>query len=293
MFALTLISSLSLLTLKLHTPLTNLLQSKYVSEVTLAYSNESANVAQAASRTIENAHQYWCTINIDRGGVEPINYHYKALYPISVAQFRNFVILTLEVSRNVTKRMTFCFGLILCSYLVLVETNGSLDHNYLHKLIVDLRSSDIIHYVALLLYSMDVAEKVRVCFIANNGELIVFDHFDNLDEVYDRVFKDQYKLFRNSQTMNMYAREFSPDIYKIKPNGAVTSEEIYVGGSYVYLANMIGRYFDAKVKFFMRDVLKNKKPEYKEWVVSHIENENRIVTEEILPLSYIENKYDS
>lgn len=295
MSALTLIYSISLLTAKLQIPLNNLLKSKSITEVTLAYSTESADIAQAASRTIEKAHQYWCTINIDRNDIEPIEYYFKALFPISVAQHRNFVILTLEVSRNVTEHMSFCFGLILCSYLVFVESNGSLDHQYLHKIIVDLRSSDVIHYVALLLFSMDAVERVQLCFIANNGELIVLDHFDNDDDVYDRVFKDQYKLFRTSEAINMFVEEYSPDIYKIKSDDAITANETFVAGSYVFLANMIGRYFDAKVKFCMLDPLKDMAnfSEYKEWIPSHIANENRFATEEILPLSYIEDKFDS
>lgn len=295
MSALTLLSTISMLTSKLQIPLNNLLQSKSVTDITLAYSTESTAIIQAASKAIESAHHYWWTINIDSDvEIEPLAYDIIALWPISSSQDRNFVILTLEVSLNVTDRMTYCISLVLCSYLVLVEINDTINQTYLHELIVNLRSQNVIHYVALLLYTIDTAEKVKFSFIANNGELIILDHFDNNEvDLYDRIFKDQYRLFRTSETINMFVKEFSPDLYKNNPYDAFETEEIFVAGSYVHLAIMIGRYFDGKVKFFMKNLLKDKIPQYEEWIRNAMANKRRIVKESMLPLSYIDNEYDS
>lgn len=285
--------SITLLTSILHVPLNNLLKSEYITDVTLAYySTDTTGIAQAASSIIKCAHQKWRIINMNLE-FELDAYYTKAhLFEYS-AQDKHFIILSLEVSQNITSETKLCFDFVLCSYLVLVETNNfPMNHTYLHDLIVKLRAGNFIHYVALLLYSA-VDVEVKICFISNNGELIVLDHFDTVDNAYDRVFKEQYELFRTSETINMFAMEFTSEIYMTKPYNAVNIEEKFVTGGYVYLAIMIGRYFDAKVRFYMQNVSIAQDPEYEEWTIGYVESKHKTTADEILPLSHILNIYDS
>lgn len=236
--------NITLLTQNLYIPLNKLLQTEYVRYTTLVYNDYSIDVATAVSNAIEGAHTSWKLINVDKT-LNASRYNNKSEKKTN-AQDRELIILTQNV--KISSKKTYCFGSVLCSYLVIVEKESFFyDRENIRNLFLKVRYGK--KWVLAILFYTKFGNVDHLYFMADNHELIHLDamQFDN--KTYTRVFREQYKVYRNYVPLSIFVGPFSDNIYKIKtktPGGDIISEGV-VAGNFVYLANMIGRYLDARV----------------------------------------------
>lgn len=252
MSGLSLLLPISLVTQSMQIPLNKLLQSEFVTHVALVYNNNSIESATAISAAINNAHQHWRTFNDDTAFNKTRYYHKELRDRTASAQNRDLIILAVNVEQLPTQD-DYCLGFLLCSYLIIIEKESIIDDvtNYLKDLIMRMRSDNAIHYLAILVYSK-MGEIGQLYFLSDNNQLI---HLVPLDEnIYDRIYTEQYKVYRDSATLNIYAPQFSPNMYTVKTKNE-DSKEILIAGNFAYLANMIGRYFDTSVAICHEDLL--------------------------------------
>lgn len=175
MSELNLLLPISLLTQSMQIPLNMLLQSEFVNLVTLVYSNKTIEAATAASNAINNAQQYWQTINVDRS-FNLFRYYTKVENDrVFSAQDRDLIILALNVNL-LTTQQNYCLGFLLCSFLVIIENENIIDDlkNYIKDLIVKIRSANVIHFLAILVYSK-MGDKGQFYFLSDNNEIIQLD----------------------------------------------------------------------------------------------------------------------
>lgn len=261
MFNLNVLANIAFLTQNLHIPLGNLLQSQYVHYVTLVYDNNTFDVATAASNAIKSAHKPWIIINADKALIA--SRYYKQSKKKTIAQDRDLIILTQNI--KVSENRTYCFGSVLCSYLILVEKESIFyDRKNIRNIIFNIRyKRKWINFLAILLYSrMGYVEQLY--FVSDNYELIHFDALQWGTQIYDRVFRQQYNIYRNYEPLlHILVGPFSKNIYKIKPEKLggykIDTFDGLVAGNYVYLANMIGRYLDSEVLISKQELIEFKK----------------------------------
>lgn len=257
MSGLSLLLPISLMTQSMQIPLNKLLQSEFVTHVALVYNNNSIESSTAISAAINNAHQHWQTFNDDTAFNKSRYYQKELTDRTPSAQNRDLIILAMNVEQLPTQ-VDYCLGFLLCSYLIIIEKESIIDDltKYLKDLIMRLRSDNLIHFLAIMVYSKN-GEIGQLYFLSDNNQLI---HLDPLllildENIYDRIYTVQYKVYRDSATLNIYAPQFSPNMYKTKAKNE-DRKEIFIAGNFAYLANMIERYFDTSVVICHEDLLR-------------------------------------
>lgn len=254
MIGLNLLLPISLLGQSMHIPLNIILQSEFVNLVTLVYSNSTTESATAASEVMINAHQHWKTINIDRA-FNKTRYYTKTFRDRSAsAQYRDLVILALNATQ-LPPQENYCLEFLLCSFLVILEKESIIDDpmQYIPNLILKVRSTNVIHFLAVLVYSK-MGDIGQIYFLSDDKELILLPLRWN-GSIYDRVYREQYNVFRTYETMDIYVPKFSANMYRTWPK-TDDQRATFIAGSYAYLANMIGRYFDTIVVLCSENVLR-------------------------------------
>lgn len=113
-----------------------------------------------------------------------------------------------EIEQLVLKMPTkedYCLGFLLCSYLVLIEKESIIDDlmKYLKDLILKIRSANVIHFLAIMVYSK-AGDIGQLYFLSDNNELVHLDPMQWDGSVYDRVYKKQYNAYRDHETLDIY-----------------------------------------------------------------------------------------
>lgn len=154
------------------------------------------------------------------------------------------------------RALDVCLSRVLCSYLVMVEAGYRIvTDNDVQNLIEELyrlTPYDDVLFLVILLYSR-TGDVLQLFYMSDNGELQVLDSFIWNDFAYDRVFRNQHKIYRPgydwSRAPAILYLVYSTNYYKSKPRMAL--------GSYVSLNTMISRYLNTSVEFRVHRILEH------------------------------------
>lgn len=238
----------ALVNVNLHFVLNKFLLSLEIPRVSVIYEIRTAHMASTALASNEFRHIVLETFRIDHLYM-PRDYYDEP----SIMEHTNFVITILTDEYEWAYR-DYQFTRRLSSFLIIIE-NDSMNSTQLLRFIEFLQSKNVRFVAILRINDNDVVE---VCVRSNARQLLRYDQNDfeaSTVSAYDLVYRWQFADLHGA-SVRLFVRSFSQEFYKSQlrnSDGGLMEFKQTVGGTYVYLGAMIGRYLNAKIKFITLD----------------------------------------
>lgn len=229
-----------------------LLISLTVARVSFVFENTTGHIVDTILSTESNKEIKWSFANIDCTFVPPQASEVVAIF--EAVESAHLVILAFNgkyTEKWLKASHTFRISQT-CNFLVIIYDNV-MEASAMNWTVQILRNMGI--FFVALLYSH------------SNGDIEIFAYpaqlppkstdYRNTSCLYDKIFSDQYSNF-NGEPLLIFSTLMAPNLFlgRLRNSNETNfmTEDYKVGGSYVYIASMIGRYFNATVSLATQDL---------------------------------------
>lgn len=277
-----------------------LLISLTVARVTLIFDNHSTEIANNFLNCKEYSDIKWFTLNVDLPYMDYGKYqdnHYGKY------QDNHLVILAFNTKRYIGLEM---FELIWqlnwyrwewhgkSNYLFVTE-NEIAEERTIHEILKMFREYSMYDARCAVMLRYSHSELVQICQL-DNDQLKCFVYPETMwssGTLHDNLYETDLFINLQGKSFRAFANLCAPQLFYGRLGDSVNEnlENKFVGGTYVQLATMLGRYINANISFIVSDYLEHVKdePRFLKYTLNEIEKVRK--TDVILPSNKFSMEY--
>lgn len=270
-----------------------------IARVTLIFNNQSTEVANNFLTSKESSNIKWYTLNVDRPYKnETYSLDRRTSKPDENFRDPHLIVLAFNTRTDILGLGLATFELVWQlhgmrrwtwhgkSNYLLVTDNEFVKEQDIHEKLESLREYDI--YVVMVRYTN--SGLVQICKLADDDQLKCLVYTEAMwssGTLHDSLYETDLFVDQQGKSFYIQGNLCAPQLFYGRLEKSVNdkNEKNAVGGTYVHLATMLGRYLNANVTFIIMDYLSYVKDEPRFWKYTRNEIERVRKTDVILPSS--------